>query len=268
MIDALNEAGKDQIWTVKAGEGPIIATAVHDGHALRDEVAEIMKLSEPDRLREEDPYTSSWVNVAETQIVAVRSRFEMDLNRPREQAIYRDPEDAWGLDIWSTRPSDAIVERSLAQYDAYYEMLRSVCDEKRERYGKFVLYDIHSYNHRRHGEEHPEEDPQENPEVNIGTGTMDREKWAPLVDRFIDVLRSHDLNGRRLDVRENVKFKGGNQVRWLHQNYPDSGVGLAIEFKKFWMDEWTGEKDDEMIGELGRALRSTVPAVLEELSKL
>src|SRR5690606_17412532 len=136
-------------------------------------------------------------------IVALRSRFEMDLNRPREQAIYRDPEDAWGLDIWTTRPSDEMVERSLAQYDAYYEMLRSVCDDKSERHGKFVLYDIHSYNHRRHGEEHPEEDPQENPEVNIGTGTMDRERWAPLVDRFIEELRSFELMGRRLDVREN-----------------------------------------------------------------
>ena len=140
-------------WTLKKGDGPIIATAVHDGHDLRPEVAEIMKLTEAERLREEDPYTSSWVDIVDTQIVALRSRFEMDLNRPREQAIYRDPDDAWGLDVWSTRPSDEIVERSLAQYDAYYEMLRAVCDEKRERHGKFVLYDIHSYNHRRHGEE-------------------------------------------------------------------------------------------------------------------
>ena len=260
--------GDAGLWTLKKGDGPIIATAVHDGHDLRPEVAEIMKLTEAERLREEDPYTSSWVDIVDTQIVALRSRFEMDLNRPREQAIYRDPEDAWGLDIWSTRPSDEIVERSLAQYDAYYEMLRAVCDEKRERHGKFVLYDIHSYNHRRHGEEHPEEDPIENPEVNIGTGTMERKRWAPLVDRFIADLREFDFMGRRLDVRENVKFKGGNQVRWLHNNYPESGVGLAIEFKKFWMDEWTGEKDAEMIAELGRALRSTLPGVLEELKKL
>ncbi len=264
-IDAEPGAG---LWTLRTGDGPIIATAVHDGHDLRPEVAEIMKLAEAERLREEDPYTSSWVDIVETQIVALRSRFEMDLNRPREQAIYRDPDDAWGLDIWKTRPSDEIVELSLQQYDAYYEMLRTVCDEKRERHGKFVLCDIHSYNHRRHGEEHPEEDPEENPEVNIGTGTMDRERWAPLVDRFIEELRSFEFMGRRLDVRENVKFKGGNQVRWLHNNYPESGIGLAIEFKKFWMDEWTGEKDEEMITEIGRALRSTLPGILEELEKL
>ena len=71
--------------------------------------------------------------------------------------------------------------------------------------------------------------------------------------------------GRKLDVRENVKFKGGNQVQWLHENFSESGCGLAIEFKKFWMDEWTGEKDEEMVGELKKALASTVPGVLQEL---
>lgn len=258
----------EKTWAEVRGEGPIIATAIHDGHDLRPDVAEIMKLSERDRLREEDPYTSIWVDIVDTQIVALRSRFEMDLNRPREQAIYRDPEDAWGLDIWSTRPSDEIVERSLAQYDAYYRRLREVCDDAERRHGKFVLYDIHSYNHCRDGEGHPEEDPQENPEVNIGTGTMDRERWSPVVDRFIADLRSFDFMGRNLDVRKNVKFKGGNQVRWLHNNYRRSGVGLAIEFKKFWMDEWTGEKDERMVAELRKALAYTIPGVLEELARI
>ena len=31
---------------------------------------------------------------------ARRSRFEVDLNRPREEAVYRVPEDCWGLDVW------------------------------------------------------------------------------------------------------------------------------------------------------------------------
>ncbi len=256
------------IWKLEKGDSPLIATAIHDGHDLRHEVAVIMKLSEADRLREEDPYTSSWIDIAETNIVALRSRFEVDLNRPREKAVYVTPDDCWGLDVWKERPAPEIIERSIKEYDAYYSMIKDLFTETREKHGKFILYDIHSYNHKRIGADAPPESAEENPEVNIGTGTLDREKWGSLIDRFIEDLRSFDFMGRKLDVRENVKFKGGNQVKWLHENFPYTGCGLAIEFKKFWMDEWTGQKDEKMVEAIHKALSSTVPGVLEELKKL
>lgn len=260
--------GENVIWKSKRVSSPLIATAVHDGHNLRSEVAEIMKLSERDRLREEDPYTSNWVYVADTQIVALRSRFEVDLNRPREKAVYVTPDDCWGLDVWKEKPSGAIIERSLAEYDAYYSFIKEIFTETQSKHGKFVLYDIHSYNHKRGGADAEPESAEENPEVNIGTETVDREKWGSLIDRFIADLRAFDFMGRRLDVRENVKFKGGNQVKWLHENFTENGCGLAIEFKKFWMDEWTGQKDEKTVRAIGEALHSTVSGVLEELKKI
>lgn len=255
-------------WTEVRGDGPLVATAIHDGQGLRDEVAAIIKLDNAARLREEDPFTSRWVDVAATQLVALRSRFEVDLNRPRDQAVYIKPEDCWGLDVWNTKPSGEIVERSLRQYDAYYANLSTLLSEKVAEHGHFVVYDIHSYNHRRDGDVTPAESAEENPEVNIGTGSLYRERWGPLVDRFIADLRAFNFMGRRLDVRENVKFKGGNQVKWIHENFPSAGCGLAIEFKKFWMDEWTGEVDEAAAAAIGDALHSTVPGVLEELAKL
>ena len=263
-----NSEEQNKIWTLKKGDSPLIATAIHDGHELRDEVAAILKLSDRDRLREEDPYTSSWVDVAETQIVALRSRFEVDLNRPREKAIYVTPEDCWGLDVWREKPSPEIIEKSLAEYDAYYSEIEKLFTETEGKFGKFVVFDIHSYNHRRRGADAEPEPAEENPEVNIGTGTLNRKFWSPLIERFIADLRSFDFSGRKLDVRENVKFKGGYQAKWTHEKFPDAGCVLAIEFKKFWMNEWTGEKDLEKIEAIHRALASTVPGVLEELKKL
>jgi len=71
-----------------------------------------------------------------------------------------------------------------------------------------------------------------------------------VVDRFIADLRACDFLGRRLDVRENVKFQGGHFSRWVHQTYPESGCALAIEFKKFFMDEWTGVVDEAALSAL------------------
>ncbi len=202
-------------WQMVEGDSPLVATAIHDGHDLRDDVASLMRLEEQIRLREEDPFTGIWTAVAETRLVARRSRFEMDLNRPREKAVYLDPEDCWGLQVWKERPSPEIVERSLAQYDAFYAELRGLFKDLEKRFGRFVVFDIHSYNHRRNGAGSASENPEENPEVNVGTGTMNRENWSPIVERFINDLRSFDFLGRKLDVRENVKFKGGNLARWF-----------------------------------------------------
>ena len=226
-----------------------------------------MVLDESSRLREEDPYTAKWTEVAPIRVVGLRSRFEVDLNRPRERAVYREPSDAWGLDLWEAPPPDDLVQRSLAEYDAFYRFMHTLLERVGRDNGCFVVYDLHSYNHRREGPDGPPADAGENPQVNVGTGTMDRERWGPIVDRFIATVRSHPFPGGPLDVRENVKFRGGNFARWAHQTFPDSGCVLAIEFKKFFMDEWTGEPDENAIAAIREALAATTPGVLAELER-
>ena len=84
-------------WTLQRGEGPIVATAIHDGPGLRDETRAAMALSEAERLREEDPFTGQAIVDVPTHLIAGRSRFEIDLNRARDVAVYRTPEQSWGL---------------------------------------------------------------------------------------------------------------------------------------------------------------------------
>jgi hypothetical protein len=258
----------DQIWRLHLGSGPLIATAVHDGHDVRDEVANHLDLADAGRLREEDPFTGDWTESAATRVVGTRSRFEVDLNRPRDKAVYRTPADAWGLSVWKDNPPDEMFQQSLAEYDGFYDAMRKLFQEVAREHQHFVVFDLHSYNHRRDGPDGPPADPEGNPQVNIGTGTMDRRRWAPVVDTLIETLRSYDFPGGKLDVRENVKFLGGNWPRWIHENFPDSGVAIAIEFKKFFMDEWTGEPDGDSVESIGRALRSTAPAVLDALKHI
>jgi hypothetical protein len=246
----------------------LVAAAIHTGHEIREEVAENLVLSESDRLREEDPFTGNLTNVAQNRLIVIRSRFEIDLNRPREKAFYMGPEDAWGLHIWKQQPPRELIERSLQEYDGFYAGVKQFFADLERRFGQFVVFDLHSYNHLRDGPDQPSADPELNPEVNVGTGTMDRERWASIVDRFMTDLRTFDFLGHHLDVWENVKFMGGQFPRWIHKNFPKAGCAIAIEFKKFFMNEWTGEIYHERFDAIKDALQSTVPGVLEELTNL
>ena len=245
--------------------GPTVAVALHSGHALRSDLAHRMALDEPERLREEDPFTDRWAWIGDSRVIAHYSRFEADLNRPREKALYRTPEEAWGLVVWKEPLPPEIVEESLRLYDAFYDRLEGMLTDVLSRHERVVVFDLHSYNHRRGGPDGPLADPAANPEINLGTGTMQRELWAPVVDRFLSDLRSCEVQGRRLDVRENVRFQGGELPRWVHTTFPGRVCALAIEVKKIFMDEWTGAADEPMIEELGRALGSTVPGIVEAL---
>ena len=258
----------EPIWSLDRGETPLVATALHDGHAVRDGLAQLFAIGEDERLREEDPFTGIWTGIAGTRIVGLRSRFEVDLNRRREKAVYIEPDDAWGLQVWKEPPAAELVDESLADYDAFYSKVQQVCRELAGRFGHIIVYDLHSYNHRRDGTTSPPADAATNPQVNIGTATMVRERWAPVVDRFMSDLAAFDFPGGRLDVRENIKFGGGHFPRWLHENFPDSVCVLSIEFKKFFMDEWTAVPDQKLLQAVRAALEFTIPGVMAELENL
>lgn len=251
-------------WTVNRGFSPILGTAIHNGHNVRGDVEALMALPRNDRVREEDPFTEFVIRDLSNRIICHRSRFEVDLNRPREAAVYLSPEQAWGMDIWKEKPLPAAVEQSLAVHDAYYSMLKQVLSDIEERHGCFVVLDIHSYNHRRDGPHAPPSGSETAPDINIGTFSMNRNRWAHVVDPFMEKLRQFDFLGRTMDVRENVAFQGkGEQTRFIHEVFPKTGCAIAVEFKKFFMDEWTCVPDREVLVAMRAMIRSTLP-VLED----
>jgi N-formylglutamate amidohydrolase len=258
----------DELWTVHRADLPMLSTAIHDGHGLRPEVAELMALPDDIRLREEDPYTARFAEVVANRVVPLRSRFEVDLNRAPERAIYRSPEDAWGLQVWKEELPDEVADVSRSEYRAFYDVVRAILDDAEQRFGAFVVLDLHSYNHRRDGADAPPADPAGNPDVNVGTSHVDRDRFGPVVHRFIADLGGHTVSGRPIDVRENVRFKGAYLTEWVQQTYPENGCALAVEFKKIFMDEWTGELFEEVIEELVTALSATLPGLHEVLSEL
>lgn len=244
---------------------PIVCTAIHNGHDVSPEIEENLAVSEEIRLREEDPRTGYFTRISTNRIIHYTSRFEYDLNRPRDKAFYLQPADAWGLEVRKFVPRDKLIEQCLKNYDLFYRRTAHFMTEMSETFNRFFVYDIHSYNHHRLGAEEPFDDPEMNPEIILGTSNMP-EKWLPLVEQIRDNLHGYPFMGRQLDVRINVKFPGGFFSRWLHNSFPQNVCCIALEFKKIFMNEWTGEFYPEVLSELRNALSSTKPVILKYLA--
>lgn len=254
-------------YTLIRGSSPIVATAIHDGHQVRCELNDYFNLNDKERLREEDPFTATWANFTDNRIIVHRSRFETDVNRPRDKAVYQKPADAWNLKVWKEALPDEVVNRSLAIYDQFYYKIKNYFNSLFEHHEYLVVYDIHSYNYRREGKD-IDANPEANPEINIGTGNLDKTVWHSLVQVLMDCFRSFDYNGHHLDVRENIKFKGGYFGQWLYHLYGHKICPVSIEFKKFFMDEWSGKPYLNDLKRIYQLLASSKIPVLNAIHNL
>lgn len=242
------------------GNNRVIVTAIHDGHSIRDDLRPYLNLMEHERLREEDPYTEYLTDISDSRIAVYTSRFEVDLNRPRHKAVYGDPNEAWGLDVWRWNLPHDKIERSLSIYDAFYTSLESFLQNMIDRHKQFVVLDLHTYNHRR---DSPYEEAAAifNPEINIGTASV-KPAWRYVVSNFIQAMSRQTIKGHAPDVRENIKFKGGEFSSWINRRFGDYGCAIAVELKKSFMDEWNGRVDIHHLNQIKTALKTVIPELL------
>lgn len=243
---------------------PILYTAIHNGTHLRDELKDNLKIATDDRVREEDPYTDILIEDFDNTLVVHTSRFEIDLNRRRNWSVYQVPDDCWGLDVWQTPLTKKQVDYALMEYDVFYRRLDRVIQEMIATFGYALVIDVHSYNHHRLGIDKPCDPIEENPQIILGTNNMPR-RYMPMVEQIKDSFLKHQYQGEQLDTRIDVKFPGGTMARHLHRCYPGKVFALAIEFKKTFMDEWSGELYQDSLISLKNILKSIEPLLLNDI---
>ena len=241
-------------------DSPIICTAIHNGHDLSEFVLAKTNLSDIERFYEEDPFTEAFTQDCNNRLIAKVSRFQVDLNRSREKCIYINPEDAWGLSVRRQEFTENELDALYQLYDDFYDDLKKQINRLKESYKEIFVFDIHSYNYRRCGEE---ADPEKNPEIILGTSNMPVE-YMPLIDDIKSKFDEFVFFGRKLDTRINVTFPGGYFPRWIHNNF-DNVICVSIEFKKIFMDELAGEVHNDMLWELKRVFNTVREMIAEKL---
>ena len=128
-------------------------------------------------------------------------------------------------------------------------------------HGRVLLLDVHSYNHRRDGagsEVMPQAD---NPDIDLGLTTADRGRFGGVIDAFAERLAAGRLGEGTPDVRVNVRFPdGGNWPEWVFAEYGAEVCAITLEYKKTFMDEWSGQADIGRLEQLRTGLAAATEA--------
>jgi len=243
---------------------PVVCAAIHAGTNLSVRCRDNLAINNDIKFREEDPYTDLLAKLFPNNIIGNYSRFEFDINRKRESSFYLKPEDAWGLEVRKDQPELDLINFSYKKYDDFYEDLFIYFKEIRQRFNRIFVFDIHSFNYQREGLKEPDD---HFPDIILGTSNMPVYS-DQLVDKLEDHFSKHIINGKLLKVRKNIKFTGGWFPRWLHYTFPDCVCCLSVEFKKIFMDEWSGELFPEKFSILEKALSSSFPIIENYLKKI
>ncbi|HEY4539422.1 MAG TPA: flavohemoglobin expression-modulating QEGLA motif protein [Faecalibacter sp.] len=239
---------EDESFKIKIDEYiPYVCAAIHDGGHMRDDILEKCSLSNYERWYEEDPHTAEFVGSFPILIQGCDSRFEYDLNRDPETAIY---EEAWGKQVWETPLSESQKQRSLAKHQAFYEVIEALIQKLESKFEKCVVYDIHSYNWKRWDRPVPV--------FNIGAEKIDPDKFGNYVEAWREELSQIELGDIPNFTAVNDVFYGRGYLLGFITKHFENTLVLATEVSKIYCDELTGESFPEVINQIKEGFKTAI----------
>ncbi|AWX46203.1 hypothetical protein HME9304_03235 [Flagellimonas maritima] len=248
----------DYSFTIKVESYvPFVCGAVHDGHQFRKPLWDNCLHTEYERWYEEDPCTKEMIQSFPIIIAGCDSRFEYDLNREPERAIY---DDAWGKQLWEKPLTEHEKVTSLQKHANFYKVVHELISKLQTDFKKVIVFDIHSYNWKRWDREVPV--------WNLGTTNIDTERYGGLTEKWRAKLGGMVLpNGIKSTSKINDTFHGnGYFLKYITENFKDTLV-LATEISKIYCDEHTGIIYPEVVRSVEEQLKLLIPEMVEEFEK-
>ena len=227
---------------------PYICGAVHDGHQFRKELWSNCIHTEYERWYEEDPETKTMIHSHPIVLAGCDSRFEYDLNRPPEEAVF---ETAWGKQLWKKPLAKTKKQTSLKKHANFYKVVHALVSKIESKFGAAIVYDMHSYNWKRWDREVPT--------WNLGTSNIDTKRFGDSIETWRTMLSKMKLpNGIKSTADINNTFFGnGYFLKYITKNFKNTLV-LATEIAKIYCDENMQIIYPEVVSAVEKQLRTMI----------
>lgn len=234
-----------------------VCGAVHDGHQFRKELWNNCLHTEYERWYEEDPCTKQMVQSHPIVIAGLDSRFEYDLNRAPDTAVF---DTAWGKQLWKAPLSSKMRHRSLQKHSNFYKVVHTLIHKLEELHPKVIVFDMHSYNWKRWDREVPV--------WNLGTINIDNSRFEGIVKSWAQklggIVLPHEI---KTTIGINDTFQGnGHFLKYITQTFSNTLV-LATEISKIYCDEHTGIIFPEVVAAVEKQLKDLIHLQAIEFEK-
>lgn len=248
--EIFSAVSEDYSFTLKVDKYvPYICGAVHDGHQFRKDLWKNCLHSEYERWYEEDPETKNMVFSHPILLAGCDSRFEYDLNRDPENAVF---ETAWGKQLWKKPLPKVEKNKSLEKHSNFYLVVHALIAKLEDKFGVCIVYDMHSYNWQRWDREVPT--------WNLGTSNIDNNRFGDEVESWRKMLESIELpHGIKRTAKINDTFQGnGYFLKYITKNFNNTLV-LATEIAKVYCDEYKQIVFPEVVSAVEIQLQKLLP---------
>ncbi|RIV68655.1 N-formylglutamate amidohydrolase [Flagellimonas aequoris] len=251
--ESFEAVAEDYSFTLKVEDYvPYVCGAVHDGHQFRKSLWDNCTHTQYERWYEEDPCTKAMVQSHPIVIAGCDSRFEYDLNRPPETAVYKD---AWGKELWKEPLLEKEKQISLNKHLNFYRVVKVLIEKLESKYPKILVFDMHSYNWKRWDREVPV--------WNLGTININNNRFGALVEQWRERLENMVLPiEMQTTAKINDTFQGnGYFLKYITRNF-DNTLVLATEISKVYCDEHTGIIFPEVVRSVEEQFKIMVPKMV------
>ncbi|MDW7690514.1 flavohemoglobin expression-modulating QEGLA motif protein [Flammeovirgaceae bacterium SG7u.111] len=243
-----NAEAKDGSFKLKIEEyTAYICAAVHNGAKLRPDLLENCLLTQQERWYEEDPHTSDFIKDLPIVMEGLDSRYEYDLNREPAQAIY---DTAWGKTVWKNAITPQQREVSLQKHEGFYKVLETLVQKIETKFGACLVFDIHSYNHKRWN--------RDTPLFNLGTVNVDNVRFGKVISKWVSSLGKMEFPDTENETAINDVFFGKGYLLSNLTNKFENTLVLATEVKKVYCDEDSGELYPQMISLIQKQFKGAI----------
>ena len=205
-----------------------------------------------------------------TIIHARYSRWVIDLNRdPDSKPLYNDGRiitaltpttDFFGTSIYKSpdnEPNEADTEFKLQNYYwPYYKKVQALLDERKEQFGKALLWDAHSIR-----QSVPTIREEAFPDMILGNNDR-KSSNSELIDTALNGLRKGPYQ-----INHNEPFKGGHITRYFGK--PEANIyALQLEMNKIlYMNYAEEEFNEDRANQVRSVLKPTFKALINQLTK-